>query len=282
MERKFFALSLVLVLVLSFSACGGGDFPPAQEIVDGATQALDNVTSYQFELTMNIDATGESEGEAFEGTVVTEYDGAVDLENRRMKIAASMATTMTGEEDTNTATETYFVDDMMYMMGETSDTGITWMKTAIPAGYWERMDQIESQVEILGTSQVKVVGSEKVGGVDCYVLEVTLDLEKLWQLFMQQMGMTGGLMPDTSPELLEEMFQGYSAKQWIAKDTYFIMKVEIEMDMEVTPELTGSSEEGKAAMDVTITMLAYDYNQPLSIELPPGAEDAIEMSIPDF
>ncbi len=281
--QKILAISLVLVMALSFVACGGEPLPPAQEIVDNAVQALDNIRSYQFEMNMTMDVTGESEGEAFEGTVSTDYNCVLDLENRRMKIAVTMNTAMTGEADTNAATETYFVDDMMYMMTETSDTGITWMKTAIPTGYWAQMNQVESQVAILGTAQVEVVGSEKVGGVDCYVLEATLDLEQLWQLFMQQLGMTSDMMPDISPELLDEIFQDYSAKQWIAKDTYFIMKVEVEMAIEVTPEIMGSpEEEGEASMDIFMTMLVYDYNQPVSIVLPPGAEDAIEMPMLDF
>jgi outer membrane lipoprotein-sorting protein len=282
MSRKILAIFLVLVMALTFVACDGGEeLPTAQEIVDNTTQALDNIRTYQFEMTMNMDVSGESAGEAFEGTVASDYDGALDLESRKMKIAVTMNVAMTGEDTTDMATETYFVDDMMYMMTEPSDTGTTWMKTAIPAGYWEQMNQVESQIEILGTAQVEVAGSEKVGGVDCYVLEVTLDLDQLWQLFTQQMGMLSDIMPDISPEILNEMFQDYSAKQWISKDAYFIMKVEVEMTMEVTPELMGSpGEEGEAAMDIFMTLLAYDYNQPVSIELPPGAEDAIEMSMP--
>jgi hypothetical protein len=278
MGKKILALSLVLVLALGFVACDGEAAPTAQEIVDNATQALDSISSYQFELTMNMDVTGESEGENFEGNVATDYSGALDLENRKMKIAVTMDTSRTGTEDTHLSNETYFVGDWMYTTTDIPDMGITWIKTVIPAGYWQQMNQVESQLEILGTSQIEVVGSETVGGVDCYVLEVTLDLEELWTLFMQQIGVTSDLMPDIAPELLDEIFQSYSAKQWVAKDSYFIMKVEIVMAMELTPQLMGIPEgEGEASLDVVMTMLVHDYNQSLSIELPPGAEDVIEM-----
>jgi len=285
MGRIILAISLVLVMALSFAACGGEPLPSAQEIVDGATQALGDVRTYQFEITTTMDVTGESEGEDFEGAMTMEYGGALDLENSQMSISATatMNTAMTGADYTDMSTETYVIDDMMYMMTETSDAGITWMKTAMPTEYWARIDQIEAQVEILGTSQIEVTGSEKVGGVDCYVLEVTPDKGQLWRLFMQQMGMTSDMMPDIGQEFLSEIFRSFSVKQWIAKDTYFLMKIEVEMAMEVTPEIMGSpDEEGEAAIDVFMTMLAYDYNQPVSIELPPGAEDAIEMPMLDF
>jgi len=36
-------------------------------------------------------------------------------------------------------------------------------------------------------------------------------------------------------------------------------------------------EEGVMTMDIVIDLLVYDYNQPVSIELPPEAEEAIEV-----
>jgi len=38
-------------------------------------------------------------------------------------------------------------------------------------------------------------------------------------------------------------------------------------------------EEGMLAMDIAIAFLAYNYNQPVSIVLPPEAEEAIEVPI---
>ena len=48
------------------------------------------------------------------------------------------------------------------------------------------------------------------------------------------------------------------------------------MAIETTPELMDYlGEEGEISMDITIIFLAYNYNQPVSIVLPPGAEEAI-------
>jgi hypothetical protein len=67
-------------------------------------------------------------------------------------------------------------------------------------------------------------------------------------------------------------------KQWVAKDTYFIMKAEIDISMESTPELMDYlGEEGETTLDIALIFLAYNYNESVTIELPPEAEGAIEM-----
>ena len=56
------------------------------------------------------------------------------------------------------------------------------------------------------------------------------------------------------------------------------MKTEIDLAIESTPKFMDYlGEEGETSIDVTISFLAYNYNQPVSIELPPEAEEAIEV-----
>ena len=51
----------------------------------------------------------------------------------------------------------------------------------------------------------------------------------------------------------------------------------------IPPDPSGASimgmmgEEGEVAMDIAISMLAYNYNQPVNIVLPPEAEEAEDM-----
>jgi hypothetical protein len=85
-------------------------------------------------------------------------------------------------------------------------------------------------------------------------------------------------LPEVEEDFMKEVFEGFSVKQWIARDTYLLCKAEIEMVLEMTPEAMGfPDEEGSLTMEIVISLLAYDYNQPVSIELPPEAENAIEV-----
>ena len=85
-------------------------------------------------------------------------------------------------------------------------------------------------------------------------------------------------MPDVAEEFLQEMFQSFSVKQWVAKDTHLLVKAEIDVTLELTPEAMGlREEEGILTMDIATTSLLHSYNQPVSIVLPKEAEEAVEM-----
>jgi len=281
MWKKILPMGLVLVVVFSFAACVGE--PSAQEIVDGVIESLDEIRTYQFNMDMTGGIAAEAEGEAYEATMVMDLDGVLDLENRQMKMDMTVnveGLPGLGEDKTETGIETYLVSDMIYMMMDVPEMGPMWMKLEMPEGYWGEMSQIESQIELLEVAQVKVIGSETIEGTDCYVLQLTPDMEQLWQLAMQQPKLPGEEVPDVAEEFLQEMFRSVSVKQWIAKDTYFLIKAEIDMvfvSTELTAEAMGLQEGVSLPTYISIVLLSYNYNQPVSIVLPPEAEEAIEI-----
>jgi len=276
MLKRILTVCLVVVMTLSFAACvkEEEELASAQEIIDGVIESLDDIITCQFDIDMTMHMAGEAEGEPFDGTMVTDSSGAFDLENRQMKMDMTMSLAMMGEDEMEMGTEMYLIGDMVYMMMEYPEMEPMWMKSEMPEGYWEEMNQVESQIELLEAAQVELTGSEMVGGIDCYVLQLTPDLEQLWQIVVQQAQVTGEAAALTE-ESLQEIFQSFSVKQWIAKDTYFLTKAEIDIAMELTPEQMGyPEEEGIMTMDIVMSFLGYDYNQPVSIVLP-GAQNGI-------
>ncbi len=272
MWKKILTISLALAMVLPLAACTQES--SAQEIVDGVIESLQDMKTYQFDMDMTMDMVVEAEGEAVEMTTVIGGSGALDIENGQMMMDTTMSMAMPGFE-MEMGMEVYLIGDMMYMFMEIPGMEPMWVKSEMPEGTWEEMNQVEPQIELLEAAQVEVIGSERVGGIDCYVLEVTPDMEQLWQMVMQEAEVTGEM-----PAFTEEMFRSFSVKQWVAKDTYFLAKGEMDMTVELTPEAMGfPEEEGVMTMDITINLLCYDYNQPVSIELPPEAEEAIEVSM---
>jgi outer membrane lipoprotein-sorting protein len=271
MCKKILPLSMVLMVVFSFAACAGE--PSAQEIVDGVIESFDNIKTYQFDLDMTMHATGEVEGDAIEHTVTMDNSGTLDLENLQMKAELSV-----GSGDEMMRVEQYIIDGVMYAKPEAPGEEPMWMKQEAPVEVWESMSGvsgIDNYKELLKTAQVEVIGSEEVKGVDCYELQLTPELAELYQTAMDPVGGIGiaGMLPPVPEELLQEMFRSFSVRQWVAKDTYFLMKAEIDMAIEATPELMDYlGEEGETSIDITISFLAYNYNQPVSIVLPPEAE----------
>ena len=285
MWKKILTMSLVLVMVLSFATCGEEaeeevGLPTAQEIIDGVIESFDNIRTYQFDMNMTMDVAGEVEGEAVEHTVTMVNSGALDLDNSQMKADLSA-----GSNDEMMRLEMYIIDGVLYAMPEAPGEEPIWMREEMSVERWEitkGVSGIDNYKELLKTAQVKVIGSEKVKGIDCYVLQLTPEIAELYQTAMDPVGGMGreGMLPPIPEELLQEMFRSFSVTQWIAKDTYFLMKAEIDMAIDTTPEFMDYlGEEVEISMDIKLDFLAYNYNQPVSIVLPPEAEEAIEAPI---
>jgi hypothetical protein len=156
------------------------------------------------------------------------------------------------------------------------------MKSQIPEDMMEEMNQVESLTALIETAEITVLGSKKVNGVDCYVVEVVPDADQLWELVMQQLQFTGDEVeiPDIAGDIIRNMYDDISVTYYIAKDSYFLVKSSLDMRLELTPEDLGyPEEEGLMIMDIRMDMLIFDYNLPVSIELPPEAEDATEMPL---
>lgn len=280
MVKKILIMLLLLAVVLPAAACTVE--PSAQEIVDGVIEAWDDVKTQECDMDMTMDMTGEAEGESFEMTMAMSFSGALDIENKEMRADVSTDMTMPEEEAMVMEMAVYVVGGTGYVMMDVPGMDPTWMKADLSAADWgeisEGIEQTGDQIELLKTAQVEVIGSEKVKGVDCYVLRLTPDLEQLWETAMQSSEAAETGLPDVEEEFIQEMFRDFSVKQWIAKDTYFLMKAEIDMSVELTPEAMGyPEEEGAMTMNIKMSLLCYNYNQPVSIVLPPEAEEATDM-----
>jgi hypothetical protein len=286
MGRKILAMSMVLVMLLAFSACGGETLPTAEQIIDGAIQAQDDMRTYEFEMDMTMDMAGEAEGEAFEATIGMDYSGALDTDNKEMRMTVTASAVATGEEEAETALEAYIVDGTGYSKTIAPGTEPEWEADEFSEEEWEEtwegivevLSLAAPQLELLEAAEAEVIGSETVKGVDCYVLRLTPNIKQLWDTIMQQatMGFGGGLgLPEFTEEIFNEASYSLSVEQWVAKDTYFLMKVEIDTTIELTAEAMQVTE-GEMTIDTALNLLAYNYNQPVSIELPPEAEEAVE------
>jgi hypothetical protein len=294
--KRVLIMAVTLVTLLSFTACGGEtqeeeSLPSAQEVVDGVVDSMTNTTSYQFEMGMTVDMTGEAEGETFDMNMDMDGSGVIDLEANDMMMDMSMNMAVPGEDEIDMDMAMYLVEGMLYMKMTNPILGgpPMWMKFEVPEEALDEMsaeiNQTQLYLEMFETGQVEVTGSATVDGIDCYVVEIIPDIEQLWQLAMDQMQLAGQVPADITDigiESFPEILKSFSVKYWIAKDTYYIAKADMDMALEITPEAVGyPEEEGIVNMDMKISMLMYDYNQPVDIILPPEAENAAEVPMPE-
>jgi hypothetical protein len=181
------------------------------------------------------------------------------------------------EDQQQMGMEIYIVDEWVYVRMSIPEVGEEWMKMELTPEMWGLWEQVDQQVELLETAtEVKFVGSEVVNGIQCYVFDIMPDMEQLAEYLAQQQVMLG--MGLAEMENLEELLDktSLSIEEWIAKDSSLLMKAQANMRVEVTPDDVGATPEDfdKMTMDLSMDMTVYDYNQPVSIELPPEALEA--------
>lgn len=276
--KKTVLIALLLV-VLVVPGCVSG--VTVEEIVHGVYQAAGSISSYRFEMHMDLDMDVEAGGEAFGGTMAMESAGVVDVENRAMETGMDMDVSVTGQDAYTMSMEMFLIENFVYMgmsvpyLGEES----IWFKSEAPPQSWEQMTQLESQVDMLQDAvEIELIGTEKVRGVDCYVVEIIPDTSALWDLVMQQANISGQeMLPPVEEDFFQQVFRDFSVKQWIEKETYYLARAEINAALEITPESVGSpDEEGLAEMNISMGFSLYDYNQTVSIVLPEEAGEAVE------
>ena len=284
MKKLLLVLMVSVVLVLSV-ACGEDEnLPPADEIMANILENQQNMESYQF----NVDMTADMAmiGEDLEGCTPGNMNmsgtmsGAADIVNYQMKVVMDFDVSVPDEDPISMEMEMYLVDDMMYMMMDMPMMPAQWIKSDVPEYDLDQMDIAGAQMDLLEMAYAKILGSEKVNGEDCYILKIIPDMDEMWDMVMEQSQVPIGEMPDFPIENLSDMFKDVSMKVWVTKNTFLVVKSEIDMSMEITGETMGMpEEEGGFTMDMNMSMLMYDHNQPVTIELPPEAEDAVYQSM---
>ena len=272
-------LALALALVLSFTLVGcGGELTQEEidRIVTNVTTAQYDTVKMDMDMAMTVAVKGGDEpGEI---TMVGDGTGAMDMANQEMQMTMNMTVDIPELGEQEMATEYYLVGGWMYTGVDVPELGTQWVKMELSEEMWQQQSQVEQQIELLKTAvKIKSLPDETVNGTDCYVFEVVPTMEALGELLSQQVSGMGGM--DLGGFDLADLFKEMSVKYWIAKDSYRVMKEEIDMVMEMSPADVGATEADfeKMTMDINIGQRLYDYNQPVFIDLPEEALDAEEM-----
>ncbi|MCK4735535.1 MAG: hypothetical protein KAT65_23985, partial [Methanophagales archaeon] len=259
------------------------------EIKEMILDSVEKIDTYKFDIDLTEETLIRNETDETEMTTVSTGKAVVDIANKMMsmKMTSSIETPDKAEMPEGPMEMTmngYFINNTLYR----KDGGIPaipaqWMKAKIPEGYddfWESQNLVNQQVEMLNDSTVELLDDEVVNGVDCYVLKITPEMEKYGEVMMMQGGIVyriiQGLQQNENFDITKAI-KSKSVKQWIAKDTLFPMKTEMQMKMVINTEdlnLPDTEEAVTVTSDQKTTLVFYDYNKPANIELPEDAKNA--------
>ena len=279
-------MSLLAVICSLVMACEE-ELPTAKELIEKCVEAYEDINSYEMEMNTHMREAAYITGEemlmdsSINEDANTRMTGAYDEKEQELSMVVSIEISVPDEDPMKIDMEIYFVDGWTYARMGMPSMEPQWVKSKMM--YDELTHEmgetgfIKPQMELLKSADADVTGIEKVGDVNCYVLELTPDRGDFWDMVMQQVLMTGGGTTYTPMEDLEEKIRSYSVKYWIDKNKYFLIKADIAANIEIALEAIGIfGEEGSVKMDITMTMRMFNYNKPVSIALPPEAQDAVE------
>ncbi|MDD5093442.1 MAG: hypothetical protein PHV74_03560 [Dehalococcoidia bacterium] len=296
--RLALVIAMISILIVGVVGCGDDD--------DGGTSNGDNANgiqgvsltkatllekvsaissafeTYELQADMKMDMNGW-DGEAEEEISMNmsmDMLGAMDIPGEKMKMIMNMTMKLPEEAQEfsvpeDMQMEMYLIGNTMYMnMGEMLGG---WMKMDVPdselGAVWEEQNWVNQQTDmLLKAFNFEVVGEKTVNGVACY--EVTMEPD-----MMQLLGLLGEQLGDFMPEDMDasemseamEMFKDFSVRQWYDKKTFLPVRSEIEMNL--------MDEEENIEMNIAMEMnIKYtSINQPVSIDLPNAAKNAVNM-----
>ena len=271
-------LLLVLIMSLGLAGCGGG--VSAEEITLNAISTSAELTTVKFEMSMAMDleVTGGSDPGKF--TMSGDSAGSMDLTDMEMQMSIIANMAFPGSDgDMQIEEDMYFTGGWLYMRMSMPGEDDQWIKQEISEDVWMSDNPLDQQLEFLETAfEVTKLGTEKVDGVDCYIIQVTPDMNALSNWLQSQQENTG---LDIESMDLSKILKSYSVKEWISKDAYLPIKIDINASLEIEPqdmdETPESANMNKMTMNVNEQVKYYDYGKPITIQLPPEAQNAEEM-----
>lgn len=288
-------ISLLLALVLvAFSGCmssgpGGVPAPNATVLKAAILDAAENTTSYSFDMenTMTEGAKNLSgENASLESTKLIVYhkeSGTISLDkdnasNRKM-MYTSTDELRSGETVLVTDTKkTYMLNDTIYQ-----ELKGNWTRLYMPyPDYeWFAANRLSFQIDLLNRSQLEVLGSEKVDGVDCYKIKVVPDNSTYSAILAMQMSpvLQAPAFIIMASINQTELFDssGIDWTAWVSKEGYNLIKKEMQTSTRITPELLGRNEslgDFEISIDDQEIVKFADHNKPVEIVVPPEAMSA--------
>ena len=235
--KRTVLLTALLALLVTVSGCsalqGGGTDGAA--IAEQSNQAMQDVDSYTFEMSMSM-ASDQSDQ-----TIDLGGSGAINVAEQRMRMEMDVM----GQSITQ-----YIIGQTMYI----NQQG-TWIQQDVPQdNIWEQQ-QLAQQQEILEQATVNFEGNTTIDGTDVYELSVDIDEEQVMEIISQQQG--GALTEQLS---LDDV----TYTMYVAHDTKYLKRINADMSMSVQGQ----------SVDADLEMTFQDYNGDISIELPPEAQNA--------
>ena len=257
-----------------------------QQMLSDSVTNYKNLNTYKFDMAMDISTNVTGGSNPWEMTLNTKMGGGTNIasEQTQMKLDMSMAMVGMGQNGENQSLtyDMYAMPDWLYMNMSMPGMGEQWMKVRMSSTLKDKLNlnAVDQQMEPLNSpTKIEYLRTEKVDGIDCYVLSISPSEDELVRWLGKQAA--GSEKVDWQKIINDSgAFKNFSFLCYVAKDTSLIMRMVMNMTIELSAAEAGAetSDFDKMQMNLAMDMKLYDHNKPYSITLPDEAASAQEVS----
>jgi len=240
---------LILLLVAPLVGCGGSR-PSPEEVIAGAIDAINEVETYRFEMTVTVTQDGETNYGNMQGEHASPD---------RLHVI------MTSDGDTQ---ESIIIGENIYHRGFGSNSWEVGQSLAETAWATGLTRFLASTVEMLDTLVgVVELRDEKIDGVTCFHYRGSVDIEAQLEEQIANLDPTSPVYEDMLRYIEQQRQWQQVIEFWIGKKDHLLRQVDMQYEMVYTED-TGEDNEREERITATYTLRFFDFNQPIQIEPP--------------
>ena len=196
----------------------------------------------------------------------------VDVINKTLW-AAINSTLDQGNKPVNVKLEMYSTGDDLYIDMRTDGESPGWIRSKQIITSWNKLVSFDNILTVLEEEDVLSLRNEIYKDKDCYVLVIPVkDIYTIYRILKNSYGLENQFR--YTFELIQSFSDHFIFEIWIEKDSFFVTRTMVQMEVEVSPERVTGMKADSATYSLQMTSENYNLNQPLVIELPEELDDA--------
>ncbi len=269
--------SMILLAVLALGTGAFAQDVTADQLKQMMAESADNLTTYSYSRTGETSMLYINDSIQDEFHAVKAADGKVDLVNQSGWWGAELRDLNTGDVLT---WEGYFINGSEFWK-----EGQNWTEFMIndTSAVMEEYNELPGQVNLIDYSDAQIVGTESLGGIECYKL-VGSPIEQVYR-GMIGLQLLASYFP--SPFLLPEEIRDRSLDvddsalmnnssivltAWVSKEDNLLRRIDISSSLVVTPQILNiTSEDFRIESTMNESTTYTDFGSPIEIVLPEEA-----------
>lgn len=254
-------IAIILVLAFVMLGNGGKSSGEGKEVIysepktapadlkQNIVQKSNSIDSFKLDIKQDMNMRFNFNNELTETIVKTDVTGYVDKKNQKI----SFEGTVYSKDSDDNKEETHNIKTII-KDGKTYSKEDNGNYEIVSEDLWEDFEKYDSLVYFTESSEIKIIGEERISGYDCYIIEIEPDISDLFKNYASA---------DSEVNLdnfnMKDLVDNFSLKMWVDKDSQFI--IQDEMSMTIDKDM---GEFGSMYMNMYFKNTRSEINKPVS------------------